>query len=270
VSAYPIATTTALSADVPAGDSYIVAIGVSWETSSGTSPDSTSPITMTITDPNIKAGDTIYELTSTGLVAVGTATVDGSATVAFSSDPTFLVTAKLVAQATLSVTAPKGTVGKGDALTSSGGSGTGAVTYAVTNGTAKGCAIANGELTAASAGTCLVTATKALDGTYSATTSTATTVAFVLPARPGAVSVSFSGSSSVLSVSGRRALTALAKKLVAGASVTITGYAGGDKQLATARASAVRQYLATRVKVHVTLVASHAASDKVVISTSKQ
>jgi outer membrane protein OmpA-like peptidoglycan-associated protein len=225
---------------------------------------------MTITDPNIKAGDTIYELTPTGLVAVGTATVDGSATVTFSSDPTFLVTAKLVAQATLGAMAPTGTVGKSDVLTSSGGSGTGTVTYAATDGTASGCAITDGELTATSAGTCLVTATKASDGTYAAMTSTSTSVAFVLPVRPSAVSVSFPGSTSTLSASGRQALAALAKKLLKGASVTITGYADGNRQLANARAGAVRQFLATRATVHVTLVATRAGTNKVVITTSKQ
>jgi hypothetical protein len=270
VSAYPIANLKALSADVPTGESYVVALAVSWATSSGTSPESSSPITMTITDPHINVGDTIYELTSTGLVAVGTATVDGSVTITFSSDPTFLVATKLVAQAILSAMAPPGTAGRGDALSSSGGSGTGAVTYSATNGTAKGCAITKGHLTATSAGTCLVTATKASDGTYAATTSTATSVAFVLPAKPGEVSVNFSGSTSALNASGRRVLAALANKLVPGASVTITGYASGSKQLAGARANAVRQFLATIIKVNVTLLASTAGSNKVVIGTSKQ
>ena len=61
-------------------------------------------------------------------------------------------------------------------LTTTGGAGTGAVTYTVVSGTAKGCAIVNGNLTTTSQGTCLVTATKAASGTYALATSAATTV----------------------------------------------------------------------------------------------
>jgi hypothetical protein len=270
LSIYPISNTTTLRGDVPAGNSYVVGLAVSWETASDTSPNSTSPITMTITDPNIKAGDTIYQLNSSGLVAVGTASVDGTITLKFSSDPVFAVAATLEAQTSLSVSASAGSVGKGDELTSSGGSGTGALTYSATDGTAKGCAITNGQLTATSAGTCLVTATKAADATYATTTSAATSVTFVLPAKPGAVSVNFSGTTSILSALGRKALVALATKLVTGASVTITGYANGNKQLAAARANVVRQFLATRIKLRATLVGSHVGSNKVVIVTSVQ
>jgi uncharacterized repeat protein (TIGR02543 family) len=61
-------------------------------------------------------------------------------------------------------------------LGTTGGSGTGLVTYgAVSNGTAKGCSLSNGVLTASSAGTCYVTATKAADGNYLVATSAATT-----------------------------------------------------------------------------------------------
>jgi hypothetical protein len=99
VSIYPITDTSTLTADVPAGQSYVLAFAVSWETPGGTAPTASTPVTMTITDPSIKAGDKIYALTSTGLVAVGTATVDGSATVTFSSDPVFVVAETTVALA---------------------------------------------------------------------------------------------------------------------------------------------------------------------------
>jgi hypothetical protein len=65
---------------------------VSW-TSAGTSPLSTSPITLTITDASILVGDTVYQLSLAGsLTSVGTATANGSVTVTFSSDPVFVVT----------------------------------------------------------------------------------------------------------------------------------------------------------------------------------
>ena len=57
-----------------------------------------------------------------------------------------------------------------------GGSDTGAVTYAVTNGTATGCSLSNAAasavLTATTAGTCTITATKAATTNYNAATST--------------------------------------------------------------------------------------------------
>ncbi len=61
-------------------------------------------------------------------------------------------------------------------LTTTGGAGTGAVTFTVANGTAKNCAIVNGALTTSSQGTCIVTATKAASGNYAQATSAATTV----------------------------------------------------------------------------------------------
>jgi hypothetical protein len=92
VSVYPITTTTALLALIPSGQSYVTSVAVTWE-SAGASPSSTAPITLTITDPSIVVGDTVYALSSTGtLTSVGTATANGTVTVTFSSDPVFVVT----------------------------------------------------------------------------------------------------------------------------------------------------------------------------------
>jgi hypothetical protein len=62
------------------------------------------------------------------------------------------------------------TVGSTITLTSSGGSGSGVVTFAYT-GTY--CSITSGVLSASQAATCLVTATKPSDGTYASKTSPA-------------------------------------------------------------------------------------------------
>jgi two-component system nitrogen regulation sensor histidine kinase GlnL len=64
------------------------------------------------------------------------------------------------------VSSVSATVGTPLALTTSGGSGNGAVTYTVTNGTATDCAESGGVLTATGFGTCIVTATKGSDSTY--------------------------------------------------------------------------------------------------------
>ena len=81
-------------------------------------------------------------------------------------------------QEALSLTSISGTYGAALTLTTSGGSGTGATTYVVVNGTATGCAESGGVLTVTAAGTCIVTATKALDTNYNAVSSSATTVTF--------------------------------------------------------------------------------------------
>jgi len=185
VSAYQVINTVPLVAQVPAGSSYVLSFAVTWEAPNGTSPTATAPITMTITDPNIKAGDIIYELTSTGLAAVGTATANGTVTITFSSDPIFLVSHTTpVAQASLRITTLSGTLGTALTLVTSGGSGSGAVSFTVANGTATGCRITGSSLTATGAGKCLVTATKAADTTYLAASSSATTVRFTAKVIP--------------------------------------------------------------------------------------
>jgi len=101
VSVYPITTTSALLPLIPSGQTYLASVAVTWELS-GTSPAATSPVTLTITDPSIAVGDTVYELNSAGaLTSVGTATTSGSVTVTFSSDPVFVITS-----ATAKVTPP--------------------------------------------------------------------------------------------------------------------------------------------------------------------
>lgn len=84
-------------------------------------------------------------------------------------------------QAALTVTSLTGYLGSPLTLTTSGGSGTGAVTYTATVGTAAGCVVTGSVLTVTSLGTCIVTATKAASTTNLATSSVATTVTFVIP-----------------------------------------------------------------------------------------
>jgi hypothetical protein len=66
------------------------------------------------------------------------------------------------------------------ALVTSGGSGSGAMTYTVINGTATGCSISGVDLSVPTnvSGTCLVTATQASDSTYLGQSSNVTTVNF--------------------------------------------------------------------------------------------
>jgi hypothetical protein len=80
------------------------------------------------------------------------------------------------AQAAVTVTTKTGYLDAPLTLAATGGSGTGAVTFTVVNGTATGCAITSGALTATKGGTCIVTATKAAVAPYTVGVSAATTV----------------------------------------------------------------------------------------------
>ena len=85
-----------------------------------------------------------------------------------------------VAQATLvAVATPSSFLTTGSStLSTTGGSGTGAVTYAVASGT---CTISGSTLSATAAGTCTVTAKKAADTSYLEATSAAVSVTVTLP-----------------------------------------------------------------------------------------
>jgi hypothetical protein len=93
------------------------------------------------------------------------------------------------AQATLTLTSIRAIHGRPLTLVTSGGSGVGAVTYAVTAAGSAGCWISDGQLKTTRAGTCEVTATKSADATYAAARSLATTVS-VAVSRPLAERVS--------------------------------------------------------------------------------
>ena len=83
-------------------------------------------------------------------------------------------------QASLSVAPASGAVDTEVSLSASGGSGAGAVTFAVSPGGTSDCVLAPGgtSVTAQRPGTCLVTATKAGDANFGPTTSTAVEVGF--------------------------------------------------------------------------------------------
>jgi hypothetical protein len=81
-------------------------------------------------------------------------------------------------QAALSISTSSARYGAPLQLQTSGGSGLGNVTYSVASGSAT-CSINGDSLTVSSAGTCLVTATKAQDNNYSSITSAQITVTFL-------------------------------------------------------------------------------------------
>jgi len=90
-----------------------------------------------------------------------------------------------ITQATLTLTSRQLITSRSLTLTSSGGSGSGAVSYAVTNSGSAGCFIEGRILKSNQSGWCTVTVTKAADASYASAQSVATTVR-VVPIRPRA------------------------------------------------------------------------------------
>ena len=127
------------------------------------------------------AGTAGCSVTGTTLTAASAGTCTVTAMKAASTDYTAVssvattVTVSPIAQAELTVTSTAGTYNTPLTLATSGGSGSGALSYADTAGSA-GCSITGDVLIAANAGTCTVTATMAASTDYTATSSPATTI----------------------------------------------------------------------------------------------
>jgi hypothetical protein len=209
--------------------------------------------------------------TFSGLTLTGT---PGTAyTLTYSGDALRVLDTKTItvglAQAALAVTSVRATYGRTFALHTSGGSGTGALTYAVTNGSATGCSLSGATLKSATTGTCLVTATKANDPTYAIISSSATTVTFAKLAIPGAVRIKFARNASALSGAGRTQIIVLIRKLTTHSVVSITAYAKGNLRLARSRAAAADKYLTQRLHVRVQLHFNTSATNSTVVLSTK-
>jgi hypothetical protein len=172
-------------------------------------------------------------------------------------------------QGALVVPSVRATYGRTFALHTTGGSGTGALSFVVANGTAKGCVLTGATLKSSTSGTCIVTATKANDATYASISSSATTVTFAKLAVPHVVRLTFTANSSALSGAARNAIVVLIRKLTVHSVVSITGYAKGNAALAHRRASAADTYLVQRLHVRVQLHWSTASTTTGVLLTTQ-
>jgi hypothetical protein len=107
-----------------------------------------------------------------------TNTLSGALSTALTSSAASLTVSK-ASQDSLVVTPTSGVYGSSISLSTSGGSGSGVVTYAVTSAGSAGCSISGGNvLNANTPGTCTVTATKATSTNYLVATSSVTTITF--------------------------------------------------------------------------------------------
>ena len=141
-------------------------------------------------------------LTATGVgTCSATATKAGDATFNAITSAPVNVTVVRANQAALDVIAAPGSipVGATSALSTTGGSGTGSVTFAVAGGAAS-CSVSGPTLTGIADGTCTVTATKAADANFNSATGTGTvTITPVTCADTFASAFAISGANGALS-----------------------------------------------------------------------
>jgi hypothetical protein len=142
-------------------------------------------VTLSISDPSIKAGDVIYTWSPSGVVPAGTATVDGSATVSFTTDPVFVVAQPPLVQ---SISVQASTLsGQWNTLQSTvsaaGTNGSGGITYTLDagengNASSSTCSLVGTIVSASGPGTCYVYASIAADAIYAAASSSDVAVVF--------------------------------------------------------------------------------------------
>ena len=230
--------TGAVSFAVTAGNTFCSIVG---STLTGTG---VGTCTVTAT----KAADANYNAT-TGTVNVPVGTADQAALV------TIATPSRIVFNAT-------------SALTATGGSGTGAVSFAVTAGNSF-CSIVGSTLTGTGVGTCSVTATKAADANYAATSGTSSVIVgaadqAALTATAAPSSIVFNATSA-LSTTGGSGTGAVSFAVTAGntfcsvSSSTLTGIGVGTCTV-TATKAADANYNATTATVNVSVGAANQAA----------
>jgi hypothetical protein len=144
----------------------------------------------------------------------------------------------------------------------------GALSFRVSNGTAKGCTIKGDAITAKGAGTCIVTATRLASGSTPKVSSKPAIIRFdKIESRTNALTITFGARVSTLSSVSMVGIATFAKSLKNGDWLICTGYAKGDPALATRRAASVARYLISLVKVYVTLRSvTIGADDKAILT----
>jgi hypothetical protein len=165
VSVYPVnnAAVAAQDLSTTSTTAYVAGFAVSWLTTSDTSPTATSPITMTINDPNIAAGDAVYVLTPDGPQLVGTAIAAGSVTITLTQDPVILVGAP-PQYLRLAQTITFGSLSNailGSSARSLSATATSGLTVAFSSITPRVCTETGGSVSFIATGMCTITATQA-------------------------------------------------------------------------------------------------------------
>lgn len=90
---YPVQSNSQLQSSLPAGQSFLSGFALTWFAPDGTVPQAKpgSPIILTILDPSIQSGDTVYIWTAQGLQPANATVTNGQAVITITSDPTFII-----------------------------------------------------------------------------------------------------------------------------------------------------------------------------------
>lgn len=206
----------------------------------------------------ITAGNASCSLNGTELTAIGVGTCTVTATKA--GDASYLpisstvdVVVSRATQSSLTVSANPAALGFGGSstLSTSGGSSSGSVSYAVTTGAAF-CSVVGSTLSATGVGTCTVTATKAADSSYEAVSATVdvvvslgTQAALSLSINPGSLVLQGSATLTASGGSGNGALSFSVSSGAANCSLsgnTVTGTGVGNCTVLASKAGDA-QYL---------------------------
>lgn len=98
---------TALGSIVPAGQTPVSGYAVVWNIPGGGHPDATSSITLTVHDPTVATGDTIFVINGDTASGFGT-TSSSTWVVGFTTDPSYVVTRASAAAAVTTTPAVTG------------------------------------------------------------------------------------------------------------------------------------------------------------------
>ena len=164
----------------------------------------------------------------------------------------------------IALTSTSGTQGTLLALTASGGSGVGILSYVVTSVGTANCSISSGSsLSATTVGTCTVTATKASDTNYLSASSSATTVYFVIDPAVLAAQRADAAAQAAQAAQAAADAKAAADKAAADALAAAEAQAAADKAAADAKLAADAQAAADKAAADAKAAADKALADKV-------
>ena len=141
----------------------------------------TSDSALTVVFTSATAGVCSVASTTVTILSAGTCTINanqaGNTNYSAAAQVARSFTVNKAAQAALTITSTSATVGSSPiALTTSGGTGTGAVSYIVDSAGTTGCSVTASNLAYTAEGTCLVTVTKESDDNYLVASSISTSI----------------------------------------------------------------------------------------------
>ena len=266
-------------ATTPSAPQTVIATGfyrgadVTWSAPSTDGGDPVLDYVVTATDLTTNSSGVAHCVTTstrctlTGLTATDRYDVTVVATNSQGDSPPALSNVVTTSAATLRVVSVRGRAGVPLTLQAAGDPLGGPVAWYAVNGTARGCRVHQGALSADDGGTCVVVAVAAASSREPVVQSSATVVTMTGTPGPAAsveVTLSFASGSATLTPADHAVLAALSRALTGDRHIVIDGVAS-TRSLAMARATATRLGLGTGLAPRVVLVARVASANVAVV-----